>query len=73
MRTRDDADNNLLGPASAAGRRLADLTRLVRAWTDQGNVDPRVAARFLHVRTAAEARRVLAWRASDGPRRRRDD
>jgi hypothetical protein len=58
---------------AAASRRLADLTRLVRTWADQGTVDPRVAARFLHVRTAAEIRRAMAGRAADGPRRRRDD
>jgi hypothetical protein len=73
MRRHDDADTNAQGPESAASRRLADLTRLVRTWADQGTVDPRVAARFLQVRTTVETRRVLAWRASDGPRRRRDD
>ena len=56
-----------------AGRRLADLTRMVRTWADRGDVDPRVAARFVRVRLDEQAQRVSSWYAAGGERRRRDD
>jgi hypothetical protein len=59
--------------AGSFGRRAADLTHRVRAWADQGVVDPRVAARFVRVRLDEQARRATTWHASGATRRRHDD
>ena len=66
---RDEVTESALG----AGRRLADVVGMVRTWADQGSVHPRVAARFVRVQIDEQARRLAAWHAYNGPRRRRDD
>ena len=57
----------------ASRRRLGDLLSMVRGWADRGDVDPRVAARFVRVRRDAETSRRIAWLAGGEERRRRDE
>ena len=55
-----------------AGGRAADLNGTRRAWGDGDRSRSRVATRSGHIASSAGTRRLVAWRARDGPSDRTD-